>query len=299
MRLWRDSWAQALAATIIIRSALPSIFWQRVFVGAALSVASVGIEDEDGAVFAGDLDRLGGVWALVEQVAVWLRIVVGNPFADGLPRRLDGLEGLDVEGRVRWWRDVDDALMSLPLHPSGCLRQSMSAPLPFPKSVQAEEEFDFPGAEESVHDFHGAFATRALEWIGVPDSEDEVTPERAHRAGGDFGWRRDDGRLGCARLFAGGFYFGAVRARHAAAFIRVETEVADRLLPSWWDVIDGGGEEVGGFEDFEISLRAPTAPGAVDDGLRFRVPSVRADWIPWAPLAMRLVPCLRRICRSK
>ena len=46
-------------------------------------MASVAVENEDGAVFAGDLDRLAGVGALVEQVAAWLRIVVGNPFADG------------------------------------------------------------------------------------------------------------------------------------------------------------------------------------------------------------------------
>ncbi len=64
------------------------------FSGAALSVASVGIEDEDGTVFAGDLDRLAGGGALVEQVGAWLRIVVGNPFANGLPGRFDGLEGL-------------------------------------------------------------------------------------------------------------------------------------------------------------------------------------------------------------
>ena len=38
------------------------------------------------------------------------------------------------------------------------------------------------------------------------------------------------------------------------------------------NMIDGGGEEVGGFEDFKVSLRAPTAAGAVDDGLRFWVP---------------------------
>ena len=64
------------------------------FSGAVRSVASVGIEDEDGTVFAGDLDRLARVGALVEQVGAWLRIVVGNPFANGLPRRFDGLEGL-------------------------------------------------------------------------------------------------------------------------------------------------------------------------------------------------------------
>ena len=163
-----------------------------VFSGAVPSAASVRIEDQDGTVFAADLDRLARVGALVEQVAAWLRFVVGNPFPDRLPRRLDGLEGLDVEGRGRWWRDVDDALMSLPLHPSGCLRQSMSAPLPFPKSVQPEEELDFTSAEEGVHDFHGAFAAMALERVGTPDAEDEVAPERAHGAGGDFGWRRDD-----------------------------------------------------------------------------------------------------------
>ena len=93
--------------------------------------------------------------------------------------------------------------MSLPLHPSGCLRQSMSAPLPFPKSVQPEEELDFTSTEEGVHDFHGAFAARALERVGTPDAEDEVAPERAHGAGGDFGRRWDDGRFRCGLFFAG------------------------------------------------------------------------------------------------
>jgi hypothetical protein len=69
------------------------------FFGAALSVVSVGIEDEYGAVFATDLDRLAGVGALVEQVETRLGIVVWDRFADGLPRRFDGLEGVDVEGR--------------------------------------------------------------------------------------------------------------------------------------------------------------------------------------------------------
>ena len=62
-------------------------------------MVSVGIEDEDGAVFAADLDRLAGVGALVEAVETRFRIVVGDPLADGLPRRFDGLEGVDVEGR--------------------------------------------------------------------------------------------------------------------------------------------------------------------------------------------------------
>jgi hypothetical protein len=71
------------------------------FFGAALSVVSVGIEDEYGSVFAADLDRLAGVGALVEAVETRFRIVVGDPLADGLPRRFDGLEGVDVEGR-KW-----------------------------------------------------------------------------------------------------------------------------------------------------------------------------------------------------
>jgi len=92
----------SLFASMAVRSALPSIFRQRFFSGAVLSVASAGIEDEDGAVFAGDFDGLAGGGALVEQVETKLCIVVWNPFADGLPRRLDGLEGVDVERRVGW-----------------------------------------------------------------------------------------------------------------------------------------------------------------------------------------------------
>jgi len=76
-----------------------------VFSGAALSVASVGIENEDGTVFAGDLDRLAGGGTLVEQIETRLRIVVWDPFADGLPGWFDGFESFDVEGRVGWRRD--------------------------------------------------------------------------------------------------------------------------------------------------------------------------------------------------
>ena len=39
-----------------------------VFTGAELSVASVGIKDENSAVFAGDLERLTGGGAQVEQI---------------------------------------------------------------------------------------------------------------------------------------------------------------------------------------------------------------------------------------
>ena len=95
-----------------------------VFSGAAISVASVGIENEDETVFAGDIDRLAGGGTLVEEVETRLRIVVGDPFADRLPRWLDGLEGFDVEGWVGWRRDVDDS---------------------FPEAVETKEELDFAG----------------------------------------------------------------------------------------------------------------------------------------------------------
>ena len=45
-----------------------SKFLAVVFFGAELSVASVGIKDENSAVFAGDLERLTGGGAQVEQI---------------------------------------------------------------------------------------------------------------------------------------------------------------------------------------------------------------------------------------
>ena len=101
---------------------------------------------------------------------------------------------------------------------------------------------------------------------------DEIAPERAHRAGRDLGRRRDDGRFRCGLFFAGGFRECSGRTGQAAAFVRVEAVVADGLLAAWRDVVDGGGKKVGGLEDFKVPLRAPTAAGAVDDGLRPGVP---------------------------
>ena len=59
--------------------------WQRFFQGWR-PVASVGIEDEDETVFEGDLDRLAGFRAPVEQVEAWFPVVCWNPFADDLRR---------------------------------------------------------------------------------------------------------------------------------------------------------------------------------------------------------------------
>ena len=109
----------------------------------------------------------------------------------------DGLEGFDVEGRVRRWREVDDAL---------------------PQSVEAEEEWDFSGADDGADALHGGLTTGALERVGAPDAEDEVAPERTDGACGDFGWWRDDRRLGCAWFFDVGFLRWRA-ARHPAAFV--------------------------------------------------------------------------------
>ena len=138
-RCSRECSSNPLCRALIWESFGSGFMW-----GAALSVASVGIEDEDGTVFAADLDRLAGVGALVEQVAALLRIVVGNPFPDGLPRRLDGFEGLDVEGRVGWRREVEDAL---------------------PEAVEPEEELDFAGADDGRLGC-GRWRRRGSRWLG-------------------------------------------------------------------------------------------------------------------------------------
>jgi hypothetical protein len=91
-----------LFRSIAVRPAWPSILRQRFlgFFEPWRPVASVGIEDEDVAVFEGDLDRLAGVGALVEQVEAWFPFVGWNPFADGLPRWFDGLEGARGKGQI-------------------------------------------------------------------------------------------------------------------------------------------------------------------------------------------------------
>ena len=62
-----------LFRSMAIRPALPSFILAAVFSGAARSVASIAVEDEDGAVFAGDFDWLAGVRALVEQGEIGVR----------------------------------------------------------------------------------------------------------------------------------------------------------------------------------------------------------------------------------
>ncbi len=104
-----------------------------------------------------------GVWISGTIEPVEVRFVVGDPFPDRQPRRLDGLHGLDVEGR-RWraWQ--------------------LNQPLPQP--VEAEEEYDLLPADDLADRFHGAPAAWALERVAAPDSEDQVVPKSAHVVGG-------------------------------------------------------------------------------------------------------------------
>ena len=128
------------------------------------------VEDEDAAVVEGNFDGLpgrslvvalglgaGGVSFLVEPIEV--RIVIRNPFLDGLPRGLDRLHGLDVEGRRRRAGEMDEA---------------------FPEAVEPEKEFDFLATEDLADGLHGALAAGALEWVAAPNLEDEVAPEGAN-----------------------------------------------------------------------------------------------------------------------
>ena len=116
---------------------------------------------------------IGWIPGPVEPVEIGF--VVGDPFLDRLPGRFDRLHGLDVKRRR--WR-------------AGQLNQ------PFPQPVEAEEKFDLLATDDLAHRLHGAFAARALEGIAAPNFQDEVTPERAHVAGGLFGWRGDEEDLG-------------------------------------------------------------------------------------------------------
>jgi len=119
-------------------------------------------EDQGAAITEGDFLRLPRgplvevVWIRTRWIPrtvepVEIRFVVRNPFLDGLPRRLDGLHRVDVEGR--WWRagKLDDSL---------------------PQAVEAEEKLDLVGADEGANGAHGAFATGTFERIATPDLED-------------------------------------------------------------------------------------------------------------------------------
>jgi hypothetical protein len=58
----------------------------------------------------------------------------------------------------------------------------------------------------------------------------------------------------------------------ASGFVGVEAVVADGLFSLGREVVDDGGDEIGGFEDFEVAFGGVVAFGAVDDGLSGGVP---------------------------
>jgi hypothetical protein len=263
--LARFSWHESVDS----QSALPRSFLAAVFLGHQASCLSAVVEDESPAVAERDLFGLpggalveafrlcaGGVPFLVEPVHV--RVVVRDPFLDGLPGWLDGLHGIDIEGRRRRAREMDDTS---------------------PEAVEPEKEFDFLATEDLADGLHGALAAGALERVAAPNLEDEVAPEGAHVAGSTFGRRGDEEDLGGRRFFGGSLGLGwpddAVRDRGSLApgFVGVEAVVADGLLALGREVEKSGGDEVGGFEDFEVALGGVMAFGAVDDGLAGGVPS--------------------------
>lgn len=57
--------------------------------------------------------------------------------------------------------------------------------------MEPQKKFDLLGVFDSTGEFHGSFATRALERIGSPDSENEAAPQRTHGAGDGAGGVRD------------------------------------------------------------------------------------------------------------
>lgn len=141
---------------------------------------SIGIKNEDAAIIERDFSGLpAGFVAVVGilPVEAWLIVIGGDPLFDGLPGWLDGLESVDVEGRIGRWGDVDEAL---------------------PHPEESKEKLNFLRLNESLDSLHGSFAAGALKGIGSPGGEDEVAPERLHRLGAG-GWRRDEEGLGCGR----------------------------------------------------------------------------------------------------
>ena len=96
------------------------------------------VENQGSAVVQSELGWLP-LGALVEAIGIgigWIprtvepvevRFVIGDPFLDRQPGRLDRLHGLDVEGRRRRARELDQ---------------------PFPKAMEAEEELDFLAADD-------------------------------------------------------------------------------------------------------------------------------------------------------
>ena len=72
----------------------------------------------------------------------------------------------------------------------------------------------------------------------------------------------------------------------ATGFVGVCAVVADGLLAFGREVEQHGGNEVGGFEDFEVALGVVVAFGAVDDGLGAGVPG---DFLEGKGMAQKIL----------
>ena len=149
----------------------------------------------------------------------------------------------------------------------------------FPEAVELKEELDFLMSDEGADGAHGALAAGALERIAAPHLEDEVAPEGPHVAGPAFGWCGNKEELGGCWRFRGwlGFYraedgCGATRV-DAAGFVGIDAVVSDGLLAFGREVVDGGGDEVGGFKDLEVAFDVVVTLGSVNDGFAAGVPS--------------------------
>ena len=93
-----------------------------------------------------------------------------------------------------------------------------------------------------------------------------------------FGWRLGFGRPDDAVGNEGGL---------AAGFVGVDAVIAHRLLALGRDVEKRGGDEVGGFENFEVASGVVVAFGAVDDGLGGGVPGDLLEGVAYKGFASR------------
>tara|TARA_B100001964_G_scaffold207874_1_gene240065 strand:+ start:380 stop:943 length:564 start_codon:yes stop_codon:yes gene_type:complete len=109
-----------------------------------------------------------------------------------------------------------------------------------------------------VH-FHEALAAGAEERVLAPDAQDEVAPERPEVAGARCGGSWHTGRLITIARVLPRLDF------HPAALVGVASIVADGVLILRRNVLDCGGEELRGGEDFKIPFCPPAAAGAADD----------------------------------
>ena len=75
----------------------------------------------------------------------------------------------------------------------------------------------------------------------------------------------------------------------AAGFVGVGAVVADGLLAFGREVVDDGGDEVGGFEDLEVPLGGVVSLGPVNEGLGAGVPGgVSGDFLEGKRMAQKI-----------